>query len=149
MHFKIHKTACKAYVLADTRQAQQDREVKKAIETDMCLICLEPPRMPTRLPCGHSFCTECMSELRKKGVSETCPACRAPLPMSAEKLFELGNRVWLKFHCALTSGGGNDAEGLDSWPPLSASQLEEMDGAIVMLQEAMDQVLSNTLVLLK
>ena len=27
-----------------------------------------------------------------------------------------------------------------NWPPLSASQQEEMDGAIVMFQEAMDQV---------
>ena len=26
------------------------------------------------------------------------------------------------------------------WPPLSAPQQEEMDGAIVMFQEAMDQV---------
>ena len=93
---------------------------------------LEPPRDPTTLPCGHSFCTGCVSELRAKGVSETCPLCRAPLPPGPEKLYELGLRVWQKIVRAV---GSNCA-----WPPLSASQQDEMDGAIVMLQEAMDQV---------
>ena len=104
------------------------------METDKCLICLEPPQAPTRLPCGHSFCGGCVSELRAKGVSETCPLCRAPLPPGPEKLYELAERVRLKIMNApnVLSGG--------EWPPLSASQQEEMDGAIVMFQEAMDQV---------
>ena len=71
-------------------------------------------------------------ELRAKGVSGTCPLCRAPLPPGPEKLWELGYRVWCKIERAV---GSNCA-----WPPLSASQQDEMDGAIVMLQEAMDQV---------
>ena len=132
-HYKFggHKSACKAYVLAATVHAQQLRECRAAVETDKCLICLEPPRAPTRLPCGHSFCGGCVGELRSKGVSETCPLCRAPLPPGPEKLFELGERVWLKVQKAL---------GPAPWPPLSASQQKEMDGAIMMLQEAMDQV---------
>ena len=99
---------------------------------ERCLICLEPPHEPTVLPCGHSFCTGCVSELRAKGVSDSCPACRAPLPPSPEKLWDLALRVWLKLVRAVGS--------YHAWPPLSASQQEEMDGAIVMLQEAMDQV---------
>ena len=87
-----------------------------------------------RLPGGHSFCTGCVGELRSKGVSETCPLCRAPLPPGPEKLFELAHRVRAKIMQAV------DPRRTHPWPPLSASQQKEMDGAIVMFQEAMDQV---------
>ena len=121
-------------VLAATVQAQHDRLCKKAVEMERCLICLEPPHEPTVLPCGHSFCTGCVSELRAKGVSDSCPACRAPLPPGAEKLWDLAFRVWRKIRNTV------DPKNTGTWPPLSASQQDEMDGAIVMLQEAMDQV---------
>ena len=72
--------------------------------------------------------------LREKGVSQACPLCRAPLPPGPEKLWDLGFRVWRQIR--------NKINPLNTgpWPPLSASQQKEMDGAIVMLQEAMDQV---------
>ena len=93
------------------------------------------------LPCGHSFCAGCVSELRSKGVSETCPLCRAPLPPGPEKLYELAHRVHTKIERVVDPERDQD---LLEWPPLSASQQEEMDGAIVMFQEAMDQVGERT-----
>ena len=98
---------------------------------ERCLICLEPPHEPTVLPCGHSFCTGCVSELRAKGVSQACPLCRSPLPPGPEKLWDLAERVWVKLE---------RVHGRQEWPPLSALQQEEWNGAIVMYQEAMDQV---------
>ena len=121
-------------MLADAVQAQQDRLCKEAVETDKCLVCLGPPREPTVLPCGHTFCAGCVSELREKGVSQACPLCRAPLPPGPEQLFELAHRVGTKLLRAI--GVPNPT----NWPPLSASQQKEWDGAIVMYQEAMDQV---------
>ena len=133
-HWKYggHRSACPAYVLAAAAHAQQKRECKAAFEADQCLICLEPPSEPTTLPCGHAFCTACVVELRAKGVSETCPLCRAPLPPGKKKLYELA--VWWKIARAV------DPRNAGPWPPLSASQQGKMDGAIVMAQEAADQV---------
>ena len=51
-----------------------------------------------------------------------------------EKLYELAFRVFDKTRIAV------DPSGSGSWPPLSASQQKEMDGAIMMFQEAMNQV---------
>ena len=99
-----------------------------------CSVCSDLFLEPVTAPCGHSFCTGCVAELRAKGVSETCPLCRAPLPPGPEKLYELGYRVFAKIDRAV------DPNRTNSWPPLSASQQREMDGAIVMLQEAADQV---------
>ena len=134
-HWKYggHKKACKAYVLADTVHAQQQRLCKKAVETAKCMICFDSLRDPTTLPCGHSFCTGCVVELREKGVSQACPLCRAPLPPGPEKLYELAERVRTKLHVRLVRPDR-------TWAPLSASQQKEMNGAIVMFQEAMDQV---------
>ena len=121
-------------MLAATVQAQHDRLCTEAVEMERCLICLEPPREPTVLPCGHSFCTGCVSELRAKGVSQACPLCRSPLPPGPEQLFDLASRVGMKIWRAV------GAPHPTSWPPLSASQQKEWDSAIVMFQEAMDQV---------
>ena len=69
-----------------------------------------------------------------------CPACRAPLPPGPEKLYELAERVHTKLHCVAWSGHSHDGTNDGGWRKLSASEQDEMDGAIVMLREAMDQV---------
>ena len=127
----------RAYVVAADLQARQDTLWRAAAEVDKCLVCLEAPRTPvTRGSCGHFFCGACVMELRAKGVFETCPLCISPLPPGPEKFNELGSRVWAKLNCAVKVAANFDG----TWRKLSASQQREMDGAIVMLQEATDHV---------
>ena len=97
------------------------------------MICLEAPVDPIELPCKHSYCRGCVAELREKGVSQACPLCRAPLPPGAELLFDMAYRVWLKIRRAVR---GSDGE----WSVLTSEQQSEMDGAIVLFEEAMAQV---------
>jgi len=48
-------------------------------DEELCVVCMErPPKIV--LPCGHSFCKECISEW--KGKSDTCPVCRASVTAS-------------------------------------------------------------------
>ena len=96
------------------------------------MICLEAPVDPIELPRKHSYCRGCVAQLREKGVSQSCPLCRAPLPLGAEQLFDMGWRVWAKIARAVGSKG--------EWPVLTSEQQSEMDGAILMLEEAMAQV---------
>jgi hypothetical protein len=64
------------------------------------VICLEPLREPTTLPCSHSFCRQCIEDLKKKGMHRDprCPLCRAPLPPGPKKLYELAWRIQMKLH---------------------------------------------------
>ena len=130
--FGGHKKACLEMVLANCARTQAYRRRDRKFVAVLCMICLEEPTNPTSLPCGHAFCARCVAGLRENGVTEVCPLCRAPLPVGKERLYELADRVWWKIKNAV----GSSRE----WPPLSASQQKEMDGAIVMAQEAMDQV---------
>lgn len=51
-------------------------------EVEDCVICLGPLSKPVGLPCGHKYCKVCLDLLRDKGVQQTCPLCREPLPVS-------------------------------------------------------------------
>ena len=59
---------------------------------------------------------------------------RAENGLHGAELYELALRVKMKISCEV------EPSQTHSWPPLSPSQQEEMDGAIVMFQKAMDQV---------
>ena len=46
-----------------------------------CPICCEPftyQRKPKALPCGHSVCSSCVTQLRNSG-SDFCPQCKSPV----------------------------------------------------------------------
>ena len=56
-----------------------------------------------------------MGELRSKGVSETCPLCRAPLPPGPEKLYQLAVQVRAKISVAV------DPSDDGTWAPSSTA----------------------------
>ena len=123
--------------MAAAAQAKLDRQRKKAAgTTDACVVCYEVLVYPDQLPCGHSYCKECMVQLREKRMSQSCPLCRASLPPGAEQLFDMGYRVWARLNRAMKVADPYDG----AWAELSSEQQSEMDGAILLLQEAMAQV---------
>ena len=69
---------------------------------------------------------------RKPNVEVPASSLPGARDHGPEKLYQLALTVWVKIYRAVGSA--------KEWPPLSASQQREMDGAIVMLQQAMDQV---------
>ena len=91
-----------------------------------------------QLPCGHKFCKKCIEEWQKKGMDNSCPLCRNPLPPGPAKLFDLGVLEYMKIRGAIDrSRPGVDEQ--TPWPALSGNQQRVMDQAVTMLREAADQ----------
>ncbi|EJK63192.1 hypothetical protein THAOC_16163 [Thalassiosira oceanica] len=71
-----------------------DANTVDVVTETTCAICLEDPKDPLNLPCGHSFCDGCLNEWRSRyGVKEEmrrkCPICRATIPPSKEMVSSL------------------------------------------------------------
>jgi hypothetical protein len=52
-----------------------------------CRICLDVCKEPRSLPCGHWFCTTCITTLIDKSKYPTkfnCPSCRLEVPRPSE-----------------------------------------------------------------
>ena len=69
-------------------------DITECAEEPTCGICLEEPKDPLDLPCGHSFCDGCINEWRsrygvKEGMRTKCPICRARIPPSKEMVSSL------------------------------------------------------------
>jgi len=140
-----HRVSCVASALSGAADAQERRRSCRVVSSiSDCLICLAEfvdCARQTLLPCGHTFCTACLDSLGKaKGAQRACPLCRAPLPPSAKRLAELAERTIRKVATALGWAGGVGSGGECQWPSLSASQEGSVQDAIVMLEEAIDQV---------
>ena len=140
-----HRVSCVASALSGAADAQERRRSCRVVSSiSDCLICLAEfvdCARQTLLPCGHTFCTACLDSLGKaKGAQRACPLCRAPLPPSAKRLLELSERTIRKVATALGWAGGVGSGGECQWPSLSASQEGSVQDAIVMLEEAIDQV---------
>ena len=89
-----------------------------------CPICLEPIENENddpafQLPCNHVVHTECLSGLRKSGVSQACPLCRAAIPPGPEQLYEEAARKYLKLTRRMKRRGG-------SWSQLGESDVNDL-----------------------
>ena len=74
--------------------AETSRDDAAGVTDKTCGICLEEPKDPLDLPCGHSFCDGCLDGWRSRyGVEEEmrtkCPICRARIPPSREMVATL------------------------------------------------------------
>jgi hypothetical protein len=88
---------------------------------ESCPICLELLSDATlwTLPCELDFHKECVEALRKLGVLQACPLCRADLPEGPEKLCEDEYRMWFL-------NDRNVQSGKTSWQTLTASEQKMM-----------------------
>ncbi|CAL4140867.1 unnamed protein product [Meganyctiphanes norvegica] len=82
------------------------------LECNVCYLRYnEADRRPRVLPCGHSFCTPCLTATIQKG-SRTCPGCREPInTMSATRLpinFELESLLNLLTEAENSGSVGQD-----------------------------------------
>lgn len=51
----------------------------KPLDTEedlQCPVCLEIFENPISIPCGHTFCSDCLSSVENLSGSSTCPVCR-------------------------------------------------------------------------
>ena len=71
----------KDHVIAVSKMAARLAEVLS--EESKCGVCLDTFREPRSLPCGHTFCTECiegvlrqLNKRSKSGREMECPSCR-------------------------------------------------------------------------
>ena len=98
-HWKAHKKNCmtpeeRSVAKAKAEAAATSSSAAAAAEErdpdNECAICFDDlsDSPSPALPCSHRFHASCVDELRKAGVEEVCPLCRAKLPATAEKMFD-------------------------------------------------------------
>mmetsp|Transcript_44645 Transcript_44645/g.121665 ORF Transcript_44645/g.121665 Transcript_44645/m.121665 type:complete len:251 (-) Transcript_44645:400-1152(-) len=143
-HWKHHKPACQAVAKAAKRRkvwaaaasiarkgdsgesGHQSQESGASCGT--CVICIGPMVAPVELPCGHAYCSACISEVRAKEVAQTCPLCREELPEGLEGLYDLAYFSKLKIW---RMAARNEVD-FACLPPAVQT---EMDEAVVVLNE--------------
>ena len=87
----VAKAQAEAAASSSSGAAAEERDPDK--ECAICFDDLSDSPSPT-LPCSHRFHASCVDELRKAGVQEVCPLCRAKLPATAEKMFGDGCTIF-------------------------------------------------------
>ena len=83
-----------------------------------CSICLEQMVVPKILPCGHTFCLDCLCKIEPEEKKIKCPECRKEhdLPIEGAKGFSNNYKL---------------ATLIDDLPPVpSAPPLDQLEGQI-------------------
>ena len=92
-----HRASFKAAasIAADDDAADRSGGVRRSNDSvsasEECAVCLESLATGdvVKLSCGHSFHSDCVEGIRKFGVAQTCPMCRATLPPVGSVLAKL------------------------------------------------------------
>ena len=85
------------------------------------------------LPCTHAYHTECVAMLRKFGVAQVFPLCRADLPPGPKLLFDDAMRRWWVLARRYGQGDGK------LWREVHRRDRREVKAVMRMLEEAADQ----------
>ncbi|XP_023179865.1 E3 ubiquitin-protein ligase TRIM21 [Drosophila hydei] len=56
-----------------------------------CIFCLDEQQRPCRLPCSHSFCTDCLVRYLQVRGDFRCPLCRRVFQVSTREPAEASN----------------------------------------------------------
>ena len=132
-HWKKGGLKERCVAVADRKPAEQteDRSVELSLDCAICLGAMAEASA-CRLPCGHLYHGACVEGLRKFGVRQACPLCRADLPAGAEKLFDEACCRYVVIERLVASGSA-------SWASLSRAHQKEMGEVVRMFREAADQ----------
>jgi len=128
-HWKAnHKQHCIAKTDRKPQQQGQAESTQNAISEHAdkeCSICLEQISNASTcsLPCAHVFHSSCVEGLRKFGVEQACPLCRAPLPEGPEKLNESAARRFMIYELLVDHGKA-------SWASLPTAAREQVRVAL-------------------
>ena len=106
-----HTTRCPKKEKSPNKPRKKSKAKSKEIEC--CVMCLEDMNKPcecTKLPCGHSFHANCISNLRDSNTNNKCPLCRADLPPGTleeeiyeeeRKHYKHTKKVYSRSHCSV------------------------------------------------
>lgn len=90
-----------------------EKSTKKSKEIEKCAMCFEEMGKLcecTKLPCGHTFHKNCISQLRDSSIDNKCPLCRTNLPPGTleeevyeeeRKRYKHNQKVYTGSHCVV------------------------------------------------
>ncbi|KAK7494928.1 hypothetical protein BaRGS_00013807, partial [Batillaria attramentaria] len=80
-----------------------------------CPICLEPHRQPKKLPCGHTFCSQCLD--RAMATKPKCPKCQRNFGIQTGTQPKNGRMTYRIDHSAHLPGYGIGAIVIEYYIP--------------------------------